>query len=390
MRALVFGGANLRFIHTEIVRDFVPYGVVHHLAEMRGVAREALMRTLEDGDAVGHGEGLEDTASGERAAFIQPQQSVARADMAARQLLGRWLGLDQHGDVGHTRAELGGNAGISRLHELIEFFRSHPSCYSTFHVPYPHDGPPAGRAGGELFGAHDQGESPVVAHSRRVVIAIDGPAGAGKSTIARRLAARLGFTYIDSGAMYRAVALWAVRQNASTTDMHRMEQLALAAGIDLEADGRVLLNGEDVTTAIRSAEIGRQASVVAAIPGVRRALVEKQRALGERTSVVMEGRDIGTVVFPHADVKVFLDADADERINRRLRDFEGQAQAPPAETIAAQIRERDQRDRTRAEAPLAQAPDAVYIDSTRLSPDELEEEILKLVRARVTNGKDFS
>ncbi|HVN05861.1 MAG TPA: (d)CMP kinase [Bryobacteraceae bacterium] len=228
-----------------------------------------------------------------------------------------------------------------------------------------------------------------MAASRRVVIAIDGPAGAGKSTIARRLAERLGFTYIDTGAMYRAVALWAMRQNADSADMHRVEQLALAAEIELPAQ-RVLLNGEDVTAAIRAPEVGRQASVVAAIPAVRRALVEKQRALAVRTSVIMEGRDIGTVVFPHADVKVYLDADPRERVNRRLRDFENQGEAAAPEAVAAQISERDQRDRSRAEAPLTQAPDAVYIDSTSLSLEQVEEEILKLVRARVTNGKDFS
>jgi len=233
---------------------------------------------------------------------------------------------------------------------------------------------------------------PVVSErSRRVVIAIDGPAGAGKSTIAMRIAARLGFTYIDTGAMYRAVALWALREKLDPGDPHRMEQLARAAHIEFEPGAqRVLLNGEDVTEAIRTPEVGKQASVVAAIAGVRRELVEKQREMGARTSVVMEGRDIGTVVFPDADVKIFLDAEPHERVNRRLRDFERQGETAQPETIAAQIRERDRRDRTRAEAPLTQAPDAVYLDSTRLTPGEVEEEILKLVRARISNGKDFS
>jgi cytidylate kinase len=224
---------------------------------------------------------------------------------------------------------------------------------------------------------------------KRVVVAIDGPAGAGKSTIAKRVAARLGFTYIDSGAMYRAVALWAQRQGIDPGDMHRVEQLAIAAEIEL-SPGRIRLNGEDVTEAIRTPEVSGGASKVAVIPGVRRAMVAKQRAMGERASIVMEGRDIGTVVFPAADVKIFLDADPPERVRRRLEEGRAKGEEISENALAAQMKERDQRDSTRADAPLAQAPDAAYVDSTALTVEVVEEAILKIVRSRVTNGKDFS
>src|SRR5947209_7409682 len=145
---------------------------------------------------------------------------------------------------------------------------------------------------------------------KRVIVALDGPAGSGKSTIARRIAKRLGFTYINTGAIYRAVALWAMRLGVDLNDMHRLEQLAKQAKIELAAnDGRVILNGEDVTEAIHDQRVSEAASKVSAVPGVRRALLALQRSMAERNSVVMEGRDIGSVVFPQAQVKIFLDAD---------------------------------------------------------------------------------
>jgi cytidylate kinase len=226
---------------------------------------------------------------------------------------------------------------------------------------------------------------------QRIVVAIDGPAGAGKSTIARSVAARLGFVYIDTGAMYRAVALWALRAGIDESDTHKVEQLAREAEITFEAGShRVFLNGEDVTDAIRTPEVSSAASKVSAIAGVRRVLVDKQRQMGSEGSVVMEGRDIGSVVFPDARVKIFLDAPTSERANRRNRELVERGVEVDTNGATRAIEERDQRDRTRAEAPLVQAPDAVYVDSGGLSIQQVEEYVLKIVRERTANGKEYS
>jgi CMP/dCMP kinase len=219
-----------------------------------------------------------------------------------------------------------------------------------------------------------------------LIVAIDGPAAAGKSTVARSLAKRLGVAYVDTGAMYRAVALWALEANIDLDDPFRLEQLAKQARIEFAApDNRVVLNGRDVTAEIREPRVTDAASKVAAVPGVRRAMREEQRRIGAAQSVVMEGRDIGSVVFPEARVKIYLDAAPEERADRRASELGG-----TVEEIARDMAERDARDRSRVEAPLTQAPDAEYLDSTGRTPEEVEEAILKIVRDRTSNGKAAS
>jgi CMP/dCMP kinase len=225
--------------------------------------------------------------------------------------------------------------------------------------------------------------------SKRIIVAIDGPAGAGKSTVARRIADRLGFVYINTGAMYRAIALWALRNGTALDDMHRLERLSLEAKIEFgPGDGSIRLNGEDVTEFLYTPEVSAAASRVSVVPGVRRALLPLQRGIAQKASVVMEGRDIGTVIFPEAQVKIFLDANPQERARRRAEELRSVGVGPAVNTISAEIHERDARDRMRRESPLVQAPDAVLLDTTALSLDEVEERILQLVRTRTSNGKE--
>ncbi len=179
--------------------------------------------------------------------------------------------------------------------------------------------------------------------------------------------------------MYRSVALWAIRLGMDLDDMLKMDQLSHQAHISF-SHGKVLLNDEDVTAAIRTPQVSEGASKVAAYPAVRRAMREEQRRIGKMGHAVMEGRDIGTVVFPDARVKVFLDAAPEARAGRRAAEL-----GAPVSQVATEMAGRDKRDRTRAEAPLIQAPDAEYIDTTGLTAEEVEEAVLKIVRARTSN-----
>jgi cytidylate kinase len=203
-----------------------------------------------------------------------------------------------------------------------------------------------------------------------MIVAIDGPAGAGKSSVARAVAAALGYTYLDSGAMYRAVALLAGRTGRPPADV--------AHDLRIELGDRVVVDGEDVTVAIRSAGVSGAASEVAADPRVREAMVAKQRELLRRGDWVAEGRDIGTVVAPQAEVKVFLTASDEVRAGRRAGE---RGDAAGAAAVLAEQRERDARDRTRAHSPLVPAPDAVTLDTSDLDLDAVVARVIELVRS---------
>ncbi|PYR60877.1 MAG: (d)CMP kinase [Acidobacteria bacterium] len=218
---------------------------------------------------------------------------------------------------------------------------------------------------------------------RRLIIAIDGPSGAGKGTVARAVAARLGYRHVDTGAMYRAVAWKALQQGLDPRDEANVARIADSASFDLE-QGRVRIDGHDVARAIRTPEIDAAAAAVARHPAVRRALVARQRLLGSGGGVVMEGRDIGTAVFPDADVKIYLDASPEERARRRAADpAHASSQGAQLTDVATALAARDKSDSTRAVSPLAIAPDAVVIDTTGTDIDETVQRVMEVVNWRL-------
>jgi len=228
--------------------------------------------------------------------------------------------------------------------------------------------------------------------TRKLTIAIDGPAGSGKSTVARRVAAMLGYVYLDSGAMYRAVALKALERKIPLGDDAQLENLTRETHIDLKAPtaeqeaaglkNRVFLDGREVTHEIRTGEVAQAASRLATIAGVREVLVAEQQKAGEGGGVVMEGRDIGTVVFPRAELKIFLEASPETRAQRRWMEHQEKGEMLSVAEVLEEVHERDKRDRERKVSPLVRARDAVLVDNTAMGIDETARLIVMLAKER--------
>jgi cytidylate kinase len=218
---------------------------------------------------------------------------------------------------------------------------------------------------------------------RAVIVAIDGPSGAGKSTLAKRLAKELGFTYLDTGAMYRALALKMLRQGINPDEESRLAALVRQTEIDVQENGgrlQVLLDGADVADLIRTPEVSQMASKVSARKIVRQRMMELQRAAAGKGHIVAEGRDIGTVIFPGAEVKVYLDASVHERARRRFEELRADGRQVSMEDTVRELTERDRRDSERDLAPLRQAADAVAVDSSALPTDAVAERVMELIR----------
>jgi len=224
-----------------------------------------------------------------------------------------------------------------------------------------------------------------VKESEKLVIAIDGPSGSGKSTVGRTIARFLGYLYIDSGAVYRAVGLKALMTNTPLTDTGSIAQLARDSSISLKGDPdhlQIFLDDQNVTAEIRTPDSSHASSVVATVSEVRAVVVEKLRELARAGGVVMDGRDIGTRVFPNAHVKIFLDAWSEVRASRRFEEERSRGRVTTVEQIRKELEERDQRDRERSATPLVKAPDAIYIDTSSLGLDRVVKEVLEIARSR--------
>lgn len=220
---------------------------------------------------------------------------------------------------------------------------------------------------------------------KRLVIAIDGPSGVGKSTLGKALARRFGYLYIDSGAVYRAVGRKALDTATPLEDAEGVARIARSSEVKLEGDPddlRVFLDGREVTSEIRLPDASHAASVIATIPEVREAVVEKLRGMGREGGVVMDGRDIGTAVFPNAEVKLYMDASLDVRARRRWQEERGRGRDVDFEQVRVELEQRDWRDRYRTATPLAQANDAVFVDTTDMRLDRVIDHVLEIVKAR--------